>query len=321
MKNRLRIKALAAVALTPLAPKVLAQSAYPNRPITVIVPYPAGGQTDVEVRSLCNIASKLLGQSIVVQNKAGANGTLGAQALASAPPDGYLLSNIPVSVYRQPFMVKTTYEPLRDLSYVIGTSGYTMGFVVRADSPWKTLQELWDYAKAHPGKLRYASPGVGSGQHTTTETIAAKLGLEMLHVPFKGTAENNIALQGGHVDFNADGSGWASLVDSGKFRLLATWGAEPSKRWPTVPTLKSLGYGIVQESPYGFAGPKNLPEPIVARLHAAFKQALYSPEHQQVLNQLAQPTSYMSPDQFRKYAAEESVRQEATVKRFNLGQS
>lgn len=318
MEKRIRVRGLIAAALLPLATKVRAQKDYPTRAITVIVPYTAGGQTDIEVRSMCRIASEILGQPIVVQNRPGANGTMGAIALASAPADGYLISNVSVNVYRQPWMSKTSYDPLRDLTYIIGTSGYTIGFVVRADSPWKTLEELFDYAKLNPGKLRYATPGVGSTQHTITETIAGRMNLDMLHVPFKGTAENNVALQGGTVDFTCDGSGWAALVDSGKFRLLATAGEERSNRWPEVSTLKELGYGIVEQAPYGFAGPRDLPQSIVLKLHDAFKQALHSPEHQQVLKQLAQPTTYMSPEQFRKFVSSEVVRQKEIVERFNL---
>lgn len=318
MNKRARLAAIASLVLLPFAKPVFAQGAYPERPITLIVPFSAGGQTDIEVRSLCTIASRILGQPIIIQNRPGAVGSLGATALAAAASDGYLLSSIPVGVFRQPYLAHVPYDPTKDLTYVMGTSGYTFGFVVRSESPWKTLKELIDYARANPGKLRYATLGVGSTQHNVTERIASQYNIEWIHVPFKGTAENNVALQGGHVDFTADGNGWASLVDSGRFRLLATWGAERSPRWPDVPTLKELGFNIVESSPYGIAGPKNLPAAIVGKLHAAFKEALFSAEHQKVLTQLGQPTIYRTPAEFKQFASDQMAAQKEIVERFKL---
>lgn len=310
---------LAFLALMLIAPLALGQAKdFPNRPITMIVPYPAGGQTDLEVRALSAAASRHLGQVIVIVNRPGAGGALGAVALASAPPDGYLLSSIPVGVFRQPYLAKMSYDPRTDLSYIIGTSGYTFGVVVRADSPWKTFKELLDYAKANPNKLNFATPGVGSTQQITMEKIARQLGIEWGHVPHKGTPENNAALLSGYVDFNADGSGWANLVDSGKFRLLNTWGDARTKKWPEVPTLKELGFDIVEKSPYGIAGPKGLPTAIIEKLHDAFKKALYDPEHLRILESLSQEIVYMTPGEFTRHAAEQMEIQKGIVEEFKL---
>jgi len=315
----MRIVTFLALLLAGFSAVVHAQTAdFPSRPITMIVPYPAGGQTDLEVRSQCAAASRLLGQPIIVVNKPGASGSLGAVALATASPDGYLLSSIPVGVFRQPYISKVAYDPKADLSYIIGTSGYTFGVVVRADSPWKTFKELLDYAKANPNKLNFATPGVGSTQQITMEKIARQLGIKWGHVPHKGTPENNTALLSGYVDFNADGSGWAPLVDSGKFRLLNTWGAARTKKWPQAPTLKELGFDIVESSPYGIAGPKGLPAAIIDKLHDAFKKALYDPEHLRVLESLSQEIVYMSPAEFARHAAEQVEIQKAIVAEYKL---
>jgi tripartite-type tricarboxylate transporter receptor subunit TctC len=174
----MRILTLFVVLMALLAGTVHAQTGdFPSRPITMIVPWPAGGQTDLEVRALCATASGHLGQAIVIVNRPGATGSLGAVALASAPPDGYLLSSIPVGVFRQPYLVKMSYDPMTDLSYIIGTSGYPFGVVVRADSPWKSFKELLDYAKANPGKLNFATLGMASTQHITMEKIARQFGI------------------------------------------------------------------------------------------------------------------------------------------------
>lgn len=315
----MRILTLFVVLMALLAGTVHAQTGdFPSRPITMIVPWPAGGQTDLEVRALCAAASGHLGQAIVIVDRPGATGSLGAVALASAPPDGYLLSSIPVGVFRQPYLVKMSYDPMTDLSYIIGTSGYTFGVVVRADSPWKSFKELLDYAKANPGKLNFATLGMGSTQHITMEKIARQFGIQWGHVPHKGTAENNAALLSGYVDFTADGSGWASLVDSGRFRLLNTWGDARTKKWSQVPTLKELGFDIVEKSPYGIAGPKGLPTAIVEKLHDAFKKALYDPEHLRVLEMLNQEVVYMAPGEYTRFAAEQMEIQKGIIEQYKL---
>jgi tripartite-type tricarboxylate transporter receptor subunit TctC len=292
--------------------------AFPSRPITMIVPFPPGGGGDVQMRALSQIAAKHLGQPIVVVNKPGAAGSLGAVTLANSAPDGYTLSQIPVGVYRQAHMSNMPYDAA-NLSYVIGVSGYMFGTVVRADAPWKTLNELLDYAKANPDKLRYSTVSYGSVQHLTMERIAEERGgLKWLHVPYKGLPEAIMAVLGGHVDFESDTSGWAGHVDSGRLRLLATYGETRAKRWPSVPTLKELGINITENSPYGIAGPKGMDPAVLAKLHDAFKKALYDPEHMKVLDTLNQEVVYMTPEQYTAHARKQLEVQADIVKRFNL---
>lgn len=290
---------------------------FPNRPITMIVPFPPGGATDIQIRKLSELASKHLGQPIVVTNKPGAGGTMGAVTLASAKPDGYTLSQIPVGVFRQPHITKTAFDP-KELTYIVGVSGYLFGAAVRADAPWKTFPELVSYAKANPGKLRYGSIGVGSVQHTTMESVAATQGLEWLHVPYKGNSEVNLALLSGQIDFSSDGSGWASLVDAGKVRLLAVYGENRPKNWPDVPTLKELGFDISESSPYGIGAPAGLPSDVRSTLHDAFKKAINDPEHLRTLETLNQEVIYMTGEQFTEHAAKQTEVQRAIVERFGL---
>lgn len=309
---------LVGLLLASLCSITTAENNFPSRAITIIVPFTAGGQTDIEVRSLAHVASQILGQPIIVQNKPGAVGSLGAATLKTAAPNGYLLSSIPLGVFRQPHITKMSYDPTSDLTYILGTSGYTMGFVVRADSPWQSLEELLTYAKANPGKVTYATLGVGSTQHQVTDRLGREKGIDWLHIPYKGSAENNIALQGKQVDFIADGNGWAGLVDGGEFRLLSIWSDERNPRWPEVPTLKELGYDIVEMSSYGIAGPKNMSPEVVKTLHDAFKTALLSPQHQKTLLQLGQPTVYMTSQEFTDYAHKQYELQKEVVERFGL---
>ena len=194
---------------------------YPSRPVTLIVPWPAGGTTDVSLRALASATEMHLGQSIVIENRGGASGTLGpAQMAANAKPDGYTVAQIPITVFRLPFMVKTSFDPTKDFTYIIGLSGYTFGVVVRNDAPWKTFEGFLADAKANPGKINYGTPGAGTTPHLTMEQIAKQQGIKWTHVPFKGNAESNSALLGGHIEVVADATGWSELVNSGKFRQI-----------------------------------------------------------------------------------------------------
>ena len=193
----------------------IAQS-FPAKPVTLIVPWPAGGSTDQVMRALATATEKYLGQTVVVENKAGAGGTLGATAMVTAKPDGYTVTQIPITVFRIPHTTKVGFDPLTDLTYLIGISGYTFGVAVRADAPWKTWEELVDYAKANPGKLSYGTPGANTSLHITMEEIAYRYGIKWTHVPFRGNADNMQALLGGHVDAAADATGWGAARRCGQ---------------------------------------------------------------------------------------------------------
>src|SRR5215470_15598293 len=152
---------------------------FPTRPVTLIVPWPAGGTTDIGMRALASATEKHLKQKIVIENRPGAGGVLGPQQVAQqAAPDGYTLVQIPITVFRFPFMRKTSLDPATDFTYIIGVGGYTFGVVVRNDAPWKTFKELIEYARANPGKINYGSPGAGTTLHITMEQIAKQQGIK-----------------------------------------------------------------------------------------------------------------------------------------------
>jgi tripartite-type tricarboxylate transporter receptor subunit TctC len=292
---------------------------YPTRPVTFIVPWPPGGSTDIVMRSLSVIAEKHLGQRIVIENKPGVTGTMGAQALAGgARPDGYTISQMPITVFRLPAMMKTNYDPSSDFTWIIHLTGYTFGVVVRADSPWKTWKDLVAHAKANPGKVTYATPGNGSSLHITMEDIAQREGIQWVQVPFKGYAEGAQALLGGHVDVHADSTGWAEQVNAGRLRLLVTWGAQRTKRWPNVPTLKEVGYPIVSNSPFGIAGPKGMDPAVVKVLHDAFRKALEDPEFQKTLEKFDQEAYYLNSADYAALAKKSIEEERVAVQRLKL---
>ena len=294
-----------------------AAQSFPTRPLTLIVPFPAGGATDVALRSLASATEKYLGQSIVIENRPGANGALAAiQMAATASPDGYVLAQIPRNVFRYPFMAKTTFDPVTDLTYIIGVSGYTFGVAVRSDAPWSTFQELLTDAKANPSKINYGTTGAGSGQHIIMEDIAQPHGVKWSHVPFKGDADMLNTLLGGHIHAVAGSTAWGPLVDAGKFRLLVTFGAERTKSWPHVPTLRESGFDMVMTSPYGLAGPKGIDPKVVGILHDAFKKGLQEPSFLTTLAKLDQELWYQSSEDYRAYVLREMPEIKRTVEEF-----
>jgi tripartite-type tricarboxylate transporter receptor subunit TctC len=257
---------------------VLAQADYPSKPITLIVPWPAGGSTDIVMRSIAEVASKHLGQPIIIDNKAGGAGSAGpATMAATAKPDGYTISQMPISTVRIPIMQKASFDTLKDFSYIMMLTSYTFGVTTKADGPFKTWADVIKYAKENPGKVSYATPGAGTSLHIGMEMMAAKEGVKFTQVPFKGGAETNAAVLGGHTMLQADSTGWKPLVEAGQLRLLMIWTKERSKNWPDAPTLGELGYDMDLASPFGIAGPKGMDPAIVKKLHDAFKKAIEEP--------------------------------------------
>jgi len=294
---------------------------FPTRPVTLIVPYPAGGTTDIAMRSLASAAERHLGQAIVIENRGGAAGTLGPSNMAgSAKPDGYTVSQLPISVFRIPYIQKATFDPASDFTYIIHLTGYTFGVVVRSDSPFKRFNDMIEHARANPGKVNYGTPGVGSSPHITMEQIAKQKGIKWTQVPFKGGADNMSATLGGHIDATADGTGWAELVNSGKFRLLVTWGAERTKNWPDVPTLKETGIDIVSNSPFGIGGPKGMDPAVAKVLHDAFKKGMEEHSYKDTIAKLDMEPYYMSTADYHAHAMQQISEQKQLVEELALKQ-
>lgn len=292
---------------------------YPVRPVTLIVPFPAGGPTDRHMRTLADIAGKHLGQPIIVENKPGAGGTLGPGTMArTAKPDGYTITQFPMSMLRMAHMQKTAWNPVTDFSYIIGVSGYTFGFTVRSDSPYKSFNEYIAAARKTPGKIEYGSTGIGSSPHLLMEELAENAKVTLNHVPFKGNADLQQALLGGHVAAQSDASGWDTYVNGGQMRLLMTFGEKRTQRWPDVPTAKELGYGVVSTSPYGLAGPKGMDPAVVRKLHDAFKKAMDDTRHVEVLRQLNQDAWYRSGADYAQWVRDAYAKDKVLIDRLGL---
>ncbi len=318
--NSRRALLCAGLATTLLAPlgNAFAQ-AYPTKPVTLIVPWPAGGSTDRHLRTLAEIASRHLGQNVIVQNQPGGGGTTGPGNMAlNAKPDGYTIAQFPMGMLRIPHMQKTLWNPLTDFSFILGVSGYTFGFVVKADSPHKTFAEYVEAARKAPGQIDYGSTGIGTSPHLLLEELSTNAKVQFNHVPFKGNADLMQALLGGHVMAASDASGWDKFVDGGQMRLLVTFGDKRTKRWPAVPTAKELGFNVVGNSPYGLVGPKGMDPAVMKTLHDAFKKAMEDPKHVELLDQLNQDAWYRSGDEYAAWARETFAKDKALIERLGL---
>ncbi len=316
-RRRFVQQASAAASLIALPRLSLAQ-AFPAKPIRFICPWPAGGSTDAVIRAFAESAGKLLGQTIIVDNKPGAGGLLGANELVNAKPDGYTLSQLPHGVFRIPHMQKVQFDVTRDFTWIACLTGYTFGLVVPADSPVKSIKDLVDYAKANPEKFTYGSTGIGTSPHLAVEEFAQRAGIKLTHVPFKGNADNMQAILGGHTMGASDATGWAPHVESGKLRLLATYGSKRTKRWPNVPTLTELGYQTVSDSPFGVCGPKDMDPAVVRTLHDTFRKTLEDPAVLASLDKYDQSVIYMNTETYTKFARDSFVAEKATIERLGL---
>jgi len=319
IQRRPLLAALAGAGASLAAPALRAQQpAWPTQTVKLMVAFPAGGPTDITMRVLADNASKIIGQQVIVENRPGAGGTLPAQQLQQSAPDGHTLAQIPLGVFRLPYTQKISWDPLKDISYLIGVTGYAFGVVVPADSPLKSWTHFVGWAKANPGKLSYGSTGVLTSPHLTMEDIAQRLGLSLNHIPYKGSADLMQSILGGQIMAAADSTGFAPHVASGKLRVLCTWGEERLAKFPDVPTLKELGLPIVQASPYGLGGPRGMNPKLVSKVHDAFKRAMEMPNHVEALAKYDQQLMYMSPQGYTKFAAETMSREKVLIEKLGL---
>ena len=309
--------AAGAVALPAFA---LAQAAsYPARAIALIVPWPAGGQTDITMRILADLASRHLGQPVVVENRPGAAGTLVGPALHNAVPDGYVLGQLPLTLYRAALQRKVPWDPLRDITPVIQISGQTFGIVVPADSTFQTFADLVAWGRENQGRLTVGSTGIGSTAHLAMEDVLSREGVRYIHVPYKGTADQMLAVATKTLMVGVNSTGFAPYIETGKLRLLANFNAQRSKRWPHVPTMRELGYPeAVYTSPYGIGMPVGGDPAVIRKLHDAFRAALFDPQHLQELAKYDMDPEYLGTADYGRFVHQVSARERQLLARLGL---
>jgi len=299
-----------------------AQGRFPDKPLRVFVPWTPGGATDIQMRAICDVASRHLGQAVVVENKPGASGTLGPQALRDAKPDGYTLSQMPLGTFRMPALMKASgmtpaFDPLTDFTWIIRLVGYMGGVVVRPDAPWRTMQELIDHTRANPGKVFFGTPGANTTD-IVPRRVARQAGLDWTPVAFRGAAPNLQALLGQQIDFSAETSAWADMALEGRLRPLAVWTSARATRFPDVPTFREIGYDYTAESSYGIAAPRGTPPDIVLAIHDAFRLALHDPQHLAVLARFDMPVRYLDPERYADDSRLMNQQETETVRELGL---
>ena len=324
MQRWLRHSAILAFALFGAAPHASPSAAqpvadFPNKPITLIMSWPAGTGIDLWHRAMGEAVAKTLGQPVIVDNRTGASGTAGpASMAAAAKPDSYTIAHIPITVFRLPAMQKVSFDPLKDFTYIIHISGFLFGTAVRADSQFKTFQDMVAWSRDNPGKLTYGTPGAGTSLHLGMEQIAAREGVKWTMVPFKGGSETWAAVEGGHVMAAAEGAGWWPLLDAGRVRILALWSESRNPRLPDTPTLKELGYPFVFDSPFGIAGPKGMDPAVVKKLHDAFQAAMSDPRAMEIQKRYDYVNRYMNTADYTRFVSEQVAEQKTVIEQLGL---
>ena len=297
----------ATLALPFAVPLASAQEAWPAaRPVSMVVAFPPGGVADLTARPLAVVLERVLKQKVLVENKPGAGGGVGNAYVTRARPDGYtlLMALSSVSILPEADKVngKTPAYTLDQLVPIALISADPTVLVVRAESPYKTVKDLVDAARANPGKINFSSSGYYSALHTPMEMFSIATGAKMFHIPYQGGAPAVTALLGGQVDALASGPGpVVQHIKAGKLRALASWGDKRHPALPEVPTLKELG---IDNEFYIWAGlfvPAGTPEAVITQLRAAVKQAVADPQFKQVMDGAGQPIHYLDQAEFRVF--------------------
>ena len=265
---------------------VLAQAAYPSKPIRLIVPYNPGGSSDLTARFIADMAKDILGQPVIVENRPGAGGTIGIGSVASSPPDGYTLVQVTASpIVVRPHVARTPYDPQKDLTYLGRYMVTHAPFAVKTSSPFRSIGDVVAFAKANPGKLRWAVGAPQGGPHLATEAMLRAAGAQATLVPVNGGAEALLALMGGSIEAVVVDDYSRALRD-GEIRLLAESGPVKVTGMPEVPTYKELGYPISPTIFYGIVGPAKLPADVVAIWEGALKKIVESDRFKEVTQRI-----------------------------------
>lgn len=283
--RRTLLKTVAAAAtVAAIAPAVWAADNYPSRPIKLIVPFGAGGSTDIVARLLADKMGPILGQAVVIENKGGAGGSIGAAEIAKSAPDGYTIGMATVSTHgsNPAIMSKLPYDARKDFAPITNVMAVPSVFVVHPSVPANTMQEFIALAKKEPGKYSFASPGTGSLGHANIENFMNLAGIELLHVPYKGAGQALNDALGGQVNAMTDNlSSSLTNIKAGKLRPLAVLGLKRAEVLPDVPTYTELGFPEMGDGGwFGLVAPAGTPKPIIDKLNAAAHQVMQDPDFQ-----------------------------------------
>jgi tripartite-type tricarboxylate transporter receptor subunit TctC len=314
----LLLRAMASIAIAGFAALAHAQTTYPAKPIRLVVPFPAGGTTDILARAVAQKLTESMGQPVVVDNRAGAGGNIGADLVAKSPPDGYtlLMGTVGTHAINASLYAKMPYDHVRDFAPVILVAGVPNVLVVTPGLPVKSVQELIAYGKANPGKLNFASSGNGTSIHLSAELFKTMTGVQMAHVPYKGSAPALVDLAGGQVQLMFDNLPSAlALIKGGKLKALAVTSLQRSAALPDVPTVAESGLpGFEASSWFGLLAPAGTPKDIIAKLNSEVAKWLATPEAKEKLAAQGAIPAGLPPEEFARHIATETVKWQKVVK-------
>lgn len=308
---------LRALLLAAAVPAAWSQGAYPSQTIKLMVPWPPGGGVDTTARMISEPLAQRLGQAIVIDNRGGAGGNIGTEAASRMKPDGYnlLMGSISPNAVNVHLYGRLGFDPVKDFAPIVYVSSVPNILVVPAASPFKTVQDVVDYARANPGKLNYASGGVGSSQHLAAVQFMQVAKADLLHVPYKGTAPAEADLVAGHVSLMLDTTTCLPFIAGGKLRALAVASKKRNPALPNVPTFDEVGlHGIYASSWYGLMAPAGTPRAVVEKLNAEANAVLKSPEMQKRMVEFGAEVGGGTPEEFGNFIVSEIRRYESIVK-------
>jgi tripartite-type tricarboxylate transporter receptor subunit TctC len=314
MNKLLRLGAFALACV--LAPAAQAQ-AWPSKPLKIVVNFPPGGAADQIARAVAQPLQASLGQTVVVENRAGSGGNIGGDVVAKSPPDGYtlLMSSGGMVSVNPHIYTKMPFDPAKDLVPVAAAARVLVFLVLRTENPSKDFKAFLADLKTHPGQRSFGSPGNGSSPHLATEMMKAQTGTFAVHVPYRGAAPALTDLLGGQLDFLFDPGIAIPHVRSGKLRMIAVGSPQRSPLFPDVPTLDELGLkGFDADTIFGFYAPAGTPEPVIGKLNAEINRILATPALKERITALGGVPAPMSPAEFAAKAAEDSKRFGAIVR-------
>lgn len=304
-----RRSTLGLVAGVVFAPAIVRAQAFPSKPISLVVPYPAGGPTDAIARFVAQDLSGSIGQNVVVDNRAGASGAVGTRAVARAEPDGHTIvfGNNQTHGNNMFLLKEPGYDAVKDFAPLCGVGAFEHAFVVRNDLPAKNIAELIALAKADPGKLNYGSTGVGSGSHLAMELFMQRTGIKMTHVPFRGAAPLVQEIIGGRIDIaNSTLPSVLEQINAGTLRALAIASPERNPYAKNVPTLREQGVSNADADSWAaFFAPAATPEPILDKLSKAIMASIAKPEITQAILKLGFTLKVRDPAAFKPYHLQE----------------
>ena len=296
-----------------------ASAEYPAKPVTILVAFAAGGSVDTTVRALAAGAEEILGQPLVIENKPGGGGSVALAVLKGSKPDGYTLAGATsTAIVRIPQRRKVPYAPLKSFTPIFAYASPPTAVVVKKDSPWKTFEELIEYARNNPGKVKYSTAGSGSFMHLAMEMVKLQENIKWIHIPYKGTMPAMTALLGGHVDACSAGPEFVSMSKSSPIRVLATQTRERMDEFPEVPSFPELGYEYYNNTLFSIFAPAGVEPEIVKKLEDAFLRVAQTEKFKKVLKQYGMVISKIGSKEYKAFLEQGWPKETKVLKKLGL---